>query len=143
MALVGGLCVYLTAQAQTAFTPPSRAPLQTALRDPFSSFVPQPLSPRQVRRSMTPAVPAPVAAPLQAPILPALDLVFMGRIQTPAGVQVLAQHLGQPMLLLPGTALVGGYVVQSVTAREVALRNEAQNHVARWALPVAPIFETR
>lgn len=144
VALMGGLTVGLSAYAQMPLRPSfTRAPLQAAVRDPFSPFVPPPPLPRVVRSPSKPVVQAPVAAPLQVPVLPPLDLVFMGRLHTPAGVQVLAQYQGQSVLLQPGTVLTNGYVVQGMTAKEVTLRHDAQNHVARWALPAMPAFETR
>jgi hypothetical protein len=123
---------------------PARAPLQTATLDPFSPFAAPPPSLQKQKKVVTAVVtPIPVAVPMAQPIAPPVELIFLGRVGSGQEVQVFALHQGRTVLLQAGEALPNGYVVQSVSKREVQLRYTSLDQITNWPLPVAPLFETR
>jgi hypothetical protein len=93
-----------------------------------------------------PPKPAPVAEPVrtiepEAPVAPALNYRYFGRMQSPAGdVQTLLQREGAPapITVQEGTRLEEGYVVQKVDEQAIRLTYPPLGTVVDIPIPPPP-----
>jgi hypothetical protein len=97
------------------------AVLSPAERDPFNSTPPPPAQGKAV---VTAPQAAPAAPPAPPPASPPMNHRVVGRFQSPAGAWLVFVQDGERAVpAAPGLALTSGWVVESVTARELRLRH--------------------
>lgn len=116
----------------------TRAPLESASRDPFAS-TPAPSAPPPVAKPVAPVVPAP---PPPAP--PPLNLRYAGRMTGPDGATQVFVLFGETGLTASvGQTLPNGYRVEAVTPRAIEMSYPPLNSTARLDLPAPPQHEIR
>lgn len=115
-----------------------REPLAAAEQDPF--MVPAVPAAAPVPTNAPAPVPPPVApAPPPPPQPPAMTHRYFGSMRTPDGQALVYLSDGTAAVAaLPGAALSSGYVVDSVSEREVRLLYPPLAHAASVTIPLAP-----
>jgi len=118
----------------------SRPAMTVAARDPFLP-VSRPVAVAPLPMSALPVVlPAPVV-----PVVPAPELVFVGRLRGLGGGPVVLGRWsdGSLVSLREGESAGQGYRVERLTAAEAELVNTSTQAAIRLALPPEPAFEIR
>lgn len=117
----------------------TRAPLESASRDPFAATMPAPPAPLPAAKPVAPVVLAP-----PPPTPPPLNLRYAGRMVGPDGATQVFVMLGDTSLTASvGQTLPNGYRVETITARAIELSYPPLNSTARLDLPAPPQHEIR
>lgn len=112
---------------QPTLSPPSR--------DPFN-VEPAALPEAQVKIAPAPAHEERAPTP-QAPTAPPMNHAVIGRFLSPEGQRlVFLQDGAQTVVAEPGVTLASGYVIETVTAKEVRLRHLLAEQAVSLPLPV-------
>jgi hypothetical protein len=111
------------------------AALSPAERDPFNSTPVAPPAQDKAVVTAPQAVPAAPPAPPPAPP-PPMNHRVVGRFQSPEGAWLVFVQDGERAVpAAPGLALASGWVVESVTARELRLRHPQADQAVSLPLP--------
>jgi hypothetical protein len=108
--------------------------LSPAERDPFHSTPAAP--PAQDKAEVVAPQAAPTAPPLPPPAPPPMTHRVVGRFQSPEGAWLVFVQDGERAVpAAPGLALASGWVVESVTARELRLRHPQADQAVSLPVP--------
>jgi hypothetical protein len=137
----GPASAHMNEQVKPSASPPQSsneestlAVLSPAERDPFNST---PVAPPAQDKAVVAALQAaPAAPPPPPPAPPPMNHRVVGRFQTPEGAWlVLVQDGERAVPAVPGLALASGWVVESVTARELRLRHSRVEQAESLPVP--------
>lgn len=116
--------------------------IDTSKRNPFAAVVEAPM----VKKIKTPApvVQATVQPAPQPPMMPPLNLKFVGRLTETNGMRLVFASLNEaPVTLAVGQTLSNGFRVDAINDNAVEFTYIALNTTAKLDLPKPPIFEIR
>lgn len=117
-------------------------------RNPFVAIEPPP-APQIAKKPMpvtAPSLPAPasVQASPQPPMMPPLNLKFVGRVTEPNGNRVVFASLNElPVTLNVGQTLTNGFRVDAIKDDVVELTYTPLSTTTRFDLPKPPTFDIR
>ncbi len=155
-----GITASQTASAATGETDnkkASDAPLPTELermllstdfsvgkRNPFVAVPPAPQIFKKVAVVPTPPPQSIIEASPQPPMMPPLNLIFVGRVTEPNGNRVVFASLNEnPVSLNVGQTLPNGFRVDAINDNAVELTYVSLGTTTRFDLPKPPIFDIR
>lgn len=113
-------------------------------RNPFVAVTPAPPIVKKVTVVVEPPPPVSIQASPQPPMMPALNLKFVGRVTEPNGNRMVFASLDEnPVSLQIGQTLSNGFRVDAINDNAVELTYVSLGTTTRFDLPKPPIFDIR